>query len=196
MPSNLTKSTVEAGKHAIFHCQHHESTKFYARSPCPRDVDHGTFRTRMSNSTKSFLRLSNATGIRRFGEQLTWIQEPDIFHMRLVGTLEVDDFRKILHWIVEWGAEKPQFFIICDVAQMAGVSADTRKFSRAQGRVTPINAVTIAFGASFALRVLAEMSIRARKAMGLSDLGEFMFVATQADALVEVGKRRAQLKQA
>ena len=42
----------------------------------------------MSISTHSFLRLSNATGIRRFGEHLTWIQEPDIFHMRLVGTLE------------------------------------------------------------------------------------------------------------
>jgi hypothetical protein len=146
----------------------------------------------MSDTTKSFLRLSNATGIRRFGEQLTWIQEPDIFHMRLVGTLEAEHFKKILHWIVEWSQNKPEFFIVIDVSQLATISQDTRKFTRDQGRVTPSNATTIAFGASFALRVMADMSMRARKVMGLPDLGEVIFVATQADALLEVGKRRAK----
>jgi hypothetical protein len=148
----------------------------------------------MSDQTKSFLRLSNATGIRRFGEQLTWIEEPDIFHMRLVGTLEADDFRKLLNWMVEWGRSKPQFFVVCDVSQMVTISHETRQFSRTRGRLTPVNAVTIAVGASFALRVVAEMSLRARKAMRLPDIGEIVFVATQADALLEVGKRRAAPK--
>lgn len=144
----------------------------------------------MSDTTKSFLRLSNATGIRRFGEQLTWIQEPDIFHMQLVGTLEAEHFKQFLNWIVEWGQDKPQFFIVIDVTHLVTISQETRKFTREQGRVTPINATTIAFGASFALRVMADMSMRARKVMGLPDLGEVVFVTTQADALLEVRKRR------
>ncbi len=144
----------------------------------------------MSSTTKSFLRLSNATGIRRFGEQLTWIQEPDMFHMRLVGTLEVADLQKILDWQAEWGAEKSLFFVICDMSLLKSISRDARKILSEQTQSSSAQSVTISFGASFALRVIAEMSTRARKIMGLPDLTEFVFVATQADALAEVEKRR------
>lgn len=144
----------------------------------------------MSNSTKSFLRVSNASGIRRFGEHLTWIQEPDIFHMRLVGTLEAVEFQKILAWQAEWGKDKPRVFVICDVSQLQSISRDARKFTSEQGRVTSSHTVTITYGASFAIRVMAEMSTRARRVMGLPDLADVVFVATQADALAELEKRR------
>ena len=144
----------------------------------------------MSSTTKSFLRLSNATGIRRFGEQLTWVQEPDIFHMRLVGTLEVTDFQKILDWQVEWGASKPRFFVVCDMSQLKSISREARKILSEQTGLSASQSVTISFGASFALRVIAEMSTRARKIMGLPDLTEFVFVTTQAEALAEVERRR------
>ena len=144
----------------------------------------------MSNSVKSFLRLSNATGIRRFGEHLTWTQEPDIFHMRLAGTLEADQFKKILDWQADWGKNKPRYYVICDMSQLHALSRDARKFMSEQGRVTPTHAVTITYGASFGLRVMAEMSTRARKVMGLPDLADVIFVATQEDALAELDKRR------
>lgn len=144
----------------------------------------------MSNSTKSFLRLSNATGIRRFGEHLTWIQDPDIFHMRLVGTLEVDDFRKIVSWIAEWGSSKTRFFIICDLSQLQSISLGTRQFSKGKGSATPPNAVTLVYGASFTLRVLTEMSIRARRAMRLPDIANVTFVENQAEALAMLEKMR------
>lgn len=144
----------------------------------------------MSSATKSFLRLSNATGIRRFGEQLTWIQEPDIFHMRLVGTLDFTEFKKILDWQTEWGSEKERFYVVCDMSQLQSISREARKVLTEQSQVTPSHAVTITFGASFGLRVIAEMSTRARKIMGLPGLADFVFVATQADALAELEKRR------
>jgi hypothetical protein len=144
----------------------------------------------MSSVTKSFLRLSNATGIRRFGEQLTWIQEPDIFHMRLVGTLDFTEFKKILDWQAEWGAEKDRFYVVCDMSQLQSISREARKILTEQSRVTPTHTVIITFGASFGLRVVTEMSTRARKIMGLPGLADFVFVATQAEALVELENRR------
>jgi len=144
----------------------------------------------MSSSAKSFLRLSSASGIRRFGEHLTWIQEPDIFHMRLAGTLEADQFQKILDWQADWGKNKPRYYVICDMSQLQTISRDTRKYMSEQGRVTAAHAVTITYGASFALRVMAEMSTRARKVMGLPDLADVIFVATQEEALAELENRR------
>jgi hypothetical protein len=144
----------------------------------------------MSSSTKSFLRVSNATGIHRFGEHLTWIQEPDIFHMRLVGTLEADEFKAILEWQAKWGKDKPRFFVVSDVSQLKSISRDARKYTSEQGRITPTHAVTITYGASFAVRVMADMSTRARKVLGMPDLADVVFVETQADALAELEKRR------
>jgi hypothetical protein len=144
----------------------------------------------MSSSTNSFLRLSNATGIRRFGEQLTWIQEPDIFHMRLVGTLEADELRKILLWQTEWGKSKPRFFVVCDVSQLQSMSRDARRVTSEQGGGVPTHSVTITYGASYAVRVMAEMTTRARKVLGVPNLAEVVYVATQADALEELERRR------
>ena len=144
----------------------------------------------MSSSTKSLLRLSNATGIRRFGEHLTWIEEPDIFHMRLVGTLEVAEFQKILEWQAVWSNSRPRVFVVSDVSALLSISRDARKLASGQGPLTPGHAATITYGATFAVRVMAEMSMRARKALGTADLVETIFVDTQADAFVEVEKRR------
>ncbi len=144
----------------------------------------------MSSSTKSLLRLSNATGIRRFGEHLTWIEEPDIFHMRLVGTLEAAEFKQLLEWQAEWGNSKPRFFVVSDVSALLSISRDAHKLASGQGRLTPAHAATVTYGATFAIRVMAEMSMRARKVLGTADVVENVFVDTQADAFVEVEKRR------
>ena len=110
--------------------------------------------------------------------------------MRLVGTLEAADFQGILDWQAEWGKNKPRFFVISDVSQLQSISRDTRKYISEQGRLTSTHAVTINYGASFGVRVMAEMSMRARKVLGLPDLADALFVATQADALLEVEKLR------
>jgi hypothetical protein len=144
----------------------------------------------MSNSTKSFLRLSNATGIRRFGEHLTWIQEPDIFHMRLVGVLEGSEFKSIVEWQTEWGRSKSRIFVICDVTLLQSISRDARKLANEHGHIMPTNAITITFGASFGIRVMAEMASRARKVLGMVELTNGVFVDTQADALAELERRR------
>lgn len=144
----------------------------------------------MSKSTRSFARLSNATGIRRFGEQLTWIEEPDIFHIRLAGTLDLEQLSKMIQWQAEWSEAKSNFFIVCDMSQLQSISRDARKFASEQGRAMSRRATTIAFGASFASRVVAEMALRARKVLGLPDLADVVFVATQGEALAEVEKRR------
>lgn len=141
-------------------------------------------------STKSFLRISNATGIRRFGEHLTWIQEPDIFHMRLVGTLEVAQVKAILEWQAEWGKDKPRFFVASDVSQLKSISRDARRYMSEHRRLMPTHDATITYGASFAVQVMAQMSTRARKVLGLPALADTIFVATQAEAQVEIEKRR------
>ncbi len=145
----------------------------------------------MANLGKGFLRLSNATGIRRFGEQLTWVQEPDIFHMRLTGTFELDEFSKMMSWLKEWATDRPRVFVICDLTQLKNVSLNTRKYSKTQGRATPANAVAVVYGASFAVRVLAEMSMRARRALGMPDVADVVFVSGETEALEEIERRRA-----
>ncbi|HMY22174.1 MAG TPA: hypothetical protein PKA58_37870 [Polyangium sp.] len=144
----------------------------------------------MATLGRGFLRLSNATGIRRFGEQLTWIQEPDIFHICLTGTLEAADLKKIIDWQVEWGKQKPRFFIVCDVRQLRSVSREARQYATQLNGSTTTQVITIAYGASFGLRIAMEMMSRARRIMGMRDGVEVVFMATEADALAEVEKRR------
>lgn len=144
----------------------------------------------MANLGKGFLRLSNAAGIRRFGKQVTWIQEPDIFHMCLVDTLEVADLKKILDWRAEWDKEKARSFVVCDLRQLHSVSREARQYATQLNGTGSSHVVMIAYGASFALRIITEMMTRARRVMGMAGTTEFVFVATEAEALAEVESRR------
>ncbi len=110
--------------------------------------------------------------------------------MRLVGTLEVTQVQALLDWQAEWGKDKPRFFVVSDVSQLKTISREARRYISEQGQLMPTHVATITYGASFAVQVMAEMSTRARKVLGLPNLADVIFVATQADALVEVEKRR------
>lgn len=110
--------------------------------------------------------------------------------MRLVGTLEAAEFQGILDWQAEWGKTKRRFFVVSDVSTLQSISRDARKYMSERGRMTSTHAVTITYGATFAVRVMAEMSTRARKVLGMPDLADAVFVATQAEALIEIEKRR------
>ncbi len=138
----------------------------------------------MPPSAKSFLTASSATAIRRFGEQLTWIQEPDIFHIRFSGTLTGPDLQALLDWQKEWGKNKPSFFVLCDLSQVGKVTREARTVLNNDTRTPGTRITSIAFGASFTIRIIAEMAVRARKVLRLPETGDSYFVATNSDAQV------------
>lgn len=136
------------------------------------------------------LRMSSAAAIRRFGQHLTWIQEPDIFFMRLEGTLTGPQLQSILEWQDEWGSTKTQYFVLSDLSQLGTMSRDARKIMNDRQNVPPGLVMSISYGGSFTVRVLADMSFRARKALGIQETSPTIFVATEADAVAEVEKYR------
>jgi hypothetical protein len=144
----------------------------------------------MSHPAKNLLKLSSATSIRRFGAHLTWIQEPDIFFMRLEGTLSGADLEAILKWQNEWAQHKPHYFVVSDLSHLGTVTREARRVMTDRQDAAHGNVTNITYGATFAVRVMADMATRARKALGMQALGGGIFVDTEAQARAEIEKLR------
>jgi hypothetical protein len=88
----------------------------------------------------------------------------------------------LLDWQNEWGKDKTSFFVLCDLSQVGKVTREARGALNDNTPPPHTRITSISFGASFAVRIIAEMAIRARRAMRLPMAGENHFVATLSDA--------------
>ena len=134
--------------------------------------------------------MSSATSIRRFGKHITWVHEPDIFFIRFEGDIAGSDLAAILDRQNEWATAKTRYHVLTDLSQVGTVSREARKVMNERRHSPPGLVASISYGASFAVRVVADMSFRARKALGILEAGPVIFVATEADAVAEVERYR------
>jgi hypothetical protein len=127
---------------------------------------------------------------RQFGAHAAWIEEPDIFVMRLVGKLDGPDLQAILEWYQVWQEGRPECFVLVDVSRLTMVSQSAREVSNSRRRKSGYAAVTACFGASFSIRVLADMVMRARRFLGNAPGAMTQFFATEAEARAYFAQNR------
>lgn len=126
---------------------------------------------------------------RDFGGQLAWIEEPDTFCMRFRGTIDPASFRAVLEFQHAWCKDKTHFFALCDLSEAGAAPPETRRVLQEFKDWRP--ATTACFGASFPLRVVADMFSRARRALGLAPGNSVTrFFATEAEARAFIEQER------
>jgi hypothetical protein len=119
---------------------------------------------------------------RQFGAQIAWIEEPDVFAMRLSGEIDGPSLSALLAYQTTWLAEKGHVFVLCDLSGVTGATTEARRVLQAK-RLAANRITHLCFGARFTARVLAEMVVRAARFLGAAPPGmEVLFFETEAEA--------------
>lgn len=129
---------------------------------------------------------------KRFGKQVTWIEEPDVFCMRIVGVVDGDELAGILEEIRVWSEGKSNTFALTDLSGVSGATSSAKKMLN---EVRPIpNSISVTYGANFAVRILADMMYRARRLLRREKSAESAMFATESEARAFIEKRRTELE--
>lgn len=128
-------------------------------------------------------------GPRGFGEILAWIEEPDLFCMRFEGKCQPACFRAMLEFQHAWCKSRTHFFALCDLSEAEAAPPETRRV--AQEFQQPCPSTTACFGASFPVRIAADLLGRARRALGWAPSDSVTrFFATEAEARAFIQRER------
>ncbi|MBJ6760519.1 STAS/SEC14 domain-containing protein [Myxococcaceae bacterium JPH2] len=90
---------------------------------------------------------------------------------------------------------KPAIYLLADVRQGTGFSAETRKAVSDDPSLTPY-AATVFFGASFAMKTIANMMMRAMALLGRAASGEMMFLDSEEAGRAWLADHRARAEAA
>jgi hypothetical protein len=131
-------------------------------------------------------------GEQRFGEHVVWTEEPDVLVMRFGPHLDGPELRAMLAYQMRWAEDKPRAFVLTDLSAMRLFTPAARSVTNEMARSDP-RVINICYGASFTVRVIAEMVERARRLLGQgpSPALPTQFLATEADARELVTQMRA-----
>jgi len=126
---------------------------------------------------------------RHFGEHSAWVEEPDVFVMRLVGRLEGADLQAILDWYAVWQEGRGKCCVLVDVTRLKTLSPAAREVSNVRRRNGGAMPATAVFGASYTIRVVADMVMRARRILGNASGAATPLFATEAEARAYLASR-------
>jgi hypothetical protein len=120
----------------------------------------------------------------QFGSHSMWVAAPDVLRLDLDGEVNCEQLQNILDTQEAWGRDLARWFSIVNMSQFGKSTAESRAY---MAKRTPNPRVTsIAFGASFAMRTVVEMMMRARRLLYREVNEKFFMVATEAEAWARV----------
>jgi len=126
------------------------------------------------------------------GEQRAWVVAPDQICIRLVGIVDEEGLRAVLAFINAFTEGKKHLYSVCDISNLRGLTTGARRvlseFKDPEDVIT-----TVAWGASFTVRVLLTMLGRARQLLGLggnTSIPNFFATEAEAHVFVEQDRRR------
>ncbi|UQA55003.1 hypothetical protein [Polyangium aurulentum] len=126
---------------------------------------------------------------RHFGEHSAWVEEPDVFVMRLVGRLEGAELEAMLDWYAAWQRGRAECCVLVDVTRLKTLSPAAREVANVRRRNGGSAPVTACFGASYTIRVIADMVMRARRILGNASGAATPIFATEAEARAYLASR-------
>ncbi|MDC3952768.1 hypothetical protein [Polyangium jinanense] len=126
---------------------------------------------------------------RQFGEQVAWIEEPNVFAMRLSGEIDGPSLEGLLDFQSDWSAGKDHIFVLCDLSAVTGATIEARRVLQGKRVTTPMTHLCI--GASFTIRVVTEMVVRAARFIGTAPREmQIVFFASEAEARAYLDRPR------
>jgi hypothetical protein len=123
------------------------------------------------------------------GESSTYWEEPDITFTRFIGDVSEDDMRRIF---AEWQrliVGKRYTFHLIDLSRMTRLSPEARKVAR-DVRSESLTRATVMFGASWQLRALLTIFLRAVNLLRGNTDNPVAFFDTDSQARVWLAERR------
>ncbi|NTX53773.1 STAS/SEC14 domain-containing protein [Myxococcus sp. CA051A] len=125
-----------------------------------------------------------------FGDNKVWLESPDIIRLVNVGVFDLKLLHELNQVALELSATHPRLYLISDVRRGTSISADARKTLSENPEAMPFVG-TVLFGASFALRTMANMMGRASALLGRTQGAPFGMVETEEEARGWVAAQRA-----
>lgn len=124
----------------------------------------------------------------QFGAHTMWEAAPDVLRLDFVGVVDGDELKGLIETQLQWSKDKPRWFALADMSRLGGSTPSSREYM-VKIPSNP-NSVSISFGARFAIRILVDMMMRARRLLAPTASDSFIMVATEADAWAEVERCR------
>lgn len=120
-------------------------------------------------------------------------EPPDTTVWRFKGTISEDGMRELTHLEKRLIAGFPYLLKLVDLRHAGNISPGARKAGAEKVHEVPVEGVAI-FGANFAIRVLANLVIRAGCIMRGINTVPTMFFETEAEGRAWLERRRTQIK--
>lgn len=120
-------------------------------------------------------------------------EPPDMTVWRFDGDISEEGMRALTHREKQFIAGIPYLLKLVDLSKAGNISSGARKAGAEKVHDIPVLAVAI-IGANFAIRVLANLVVRAGSIMRKIDTVPTMFFETEAEARAWLDKRRTQVQ--
>lgn len=128
-----------------------------------------------------------------FGRSTVTFESPDTTVWRFRGDLSEEAMRTLTFREKQLIEGQPYLLKLVDMTQAGTISAGARKAGAEKVHAIPVLAVAI-FGANFAIRVLANLVIRAGSLMRKIDTVPTQFFETEMEARAWLGNKRTELQ--
>jgi len=119
-----------------------------------------------------------------------FFEPPDVTVWKLVGDVSEGEMRELTSMEKSFVDGRPHLLKLVDLSRIGSVSAGARKAGAEKVHDVPVLAVAI-FGAHFAIRVLADLVVRAGSFIRRIDTVPTRYFATEAEARAWLEERRA-----
>src|SRR4051812_14238904 len=118
----------------------------------------------------------------------------DVMMMRLRGPLTSDDVIGMRDLVREMRADNGHCFLIADVSELTGISADARRSMAEWGRSSPVDRASgvVIHGAAFVTRTLITLTFNAVRLLGYAEV-ELKFMPDELVSMRWVDEQRAAL---
>jgi hypothetical protein len=130
------------------------------------------------------------------GLQVTSLELPDIVHLRLQGTVTVEEARLINEAHIEYAQDVSHFFYLIDLSDLDDLPAAARREASSVLKVLPVRG-TVVCNAPLRARVLAKLLLTAASLFRKEEeKNPILFADTEEEGRGLIDKRRQHLGQA
>ncbi|MFP2931321.1 STAS/SEC14 domain-containing protein [Pyxidicoccus sp. 3LG] len=129
--------------------------------------------------------------MRTFGPHKAWFEAPDTLRVVVVGDFDVKLKDEVDALARELQALHPALYLVSDMRQSTGFTPEVRRSVGENPDQSPFAGMVI-FGASFAVRTMANMMARASTLLGRPGTRPFIMVDTEDEARAWVAALRSK----
>lgn len=120
-----------------------------------------------------------------------WTEEPDVICVRFAGHVYGKALRQMLDYRNVWARGRERYFLLASMGAITGVDSEARRVMVEERAIVDRRQISIYFGASFGVRVIAQMMFRSLRVLRPGvQYSERIFLATEDEARTFVEERR------